>query len=149
MSFALLGGVYGVAQLDSELAAAGSESAVPGSGASTAPQGLGARPGASPRGIVSPVSLIVISGPQAFRTTMNLFSATKAWTPNRPLQAPETLQGGSEDVRAGQFEGVIRNRGVQRKPLTRFHDLRHTFATRLAAQGVPDPDLCRLRPEQP
>lgn len=38
---------------------------------------------------------------------------------------------------AGQFEDVIKNGKVQRKPLARFHDLRHTFATRLAAQGVP------------
>jgi integrase len=31
---------------------------------------------------------------------------------------------------------------VERRPLTRFHDLRHTFGTRMAARGV------RMRPFQ-
>jgi hypothetical protein len=38
---------------------------------------------------------------------------------------------------AGQFEETIRNGKLERKPLTRFHDLRHTFGTRMAAAGVP------------
>jgi integrase len=38
----------------------------------------------------------------------------------------------------GQFEEVRRKNGtVERRPLTRFHDLRHTFGTRMAAAGVP------------
>lgn len=37
----------------------------------------------------------------------------------------------------GQFEDVVRANGkVERRALTRFHDLRHTFGTRMAAAGV-------------
>jgi integrase len=38
----------------------------------------------------------------------------------------------------GRFETVIDRQGrPQVKALTRFHDLRHIFGTRMAAQGVP------------
>jgi integrase len=37
----------------------------------------------------------------------------------------------------GQFAEIKVNGKVVRKPLTRFHDLRHTFGTRMAASGVP------------
>jgi integrase len=38
----------------------------------------------------------------------------------------------------GQFEQIVRANGkVEQRPLTRFHDLRHTFGTRMAAAGVP------------
>jgi integrase len=38
----------------------------------------------------------------------------------------------------GQFEEVVKPSGdVELRPLTRFHDLRHTFGTRMAAAGVP------------
>ena len=38
----------------------------------------------------------------------------------------------------GEFESVTQPDGsVERRPLTRFHDLRHTFGTRMAAAGVP------------
>jgi integrase len=38
----------------------------------------------------------------------------------------------------GLFRDVTRPDGtVERRPLTRFHDLRHTFGTQMAAHGVP------------
>ena len=38
----------------------------------------------------------------------------------------------------GQFEEVTRKDGrTEQRPLTRFHDLRHTFGTRMAGVGVP------------
>jgi integrase len=38
----------------------------------------------------------------------------------------------------GRFEPVVRKDGeIVMRPLTRFHDLRHTFGTRMAAAGVP------------
>jgi integrase len=38
----------------------------------------------------------------------------------------------------GEFESVTKPGGqIERRGLTRFHDLRHTFGTRMAAAGVP------------
>lgn len=37
----------------------------------------------------------------------------------------------------GRFEVTVKRSKQERVPLTRFHDLRHTFGTRCAAKGVP------------
>ncbi len=43
-----------------------------------------------------------------------------------------------ERANVGRFAVVRNARGEEeRKPLTRFHDLRHKFGTRMAARGVP------------
>ena len=55
-----------------------------------------------------------------------------------PLDRSKVLKRFKAAVKAagvGQFKDVVRGGKVERKPLTRFHDLRHTFGTRVAASG--------------
>jgi len=58
-----------------------------------------------------------------------------------PLDRSKVLKRFKEAVKraeVGQFERVKGEDGkIELKPLTRFHDLRHTFGTRMAGAGVP------------
>lgn len=48
------------------------------------------------------------------------------------------FQAGIAKAEIGQFKQVKKPDGtLERVPLTRFHDLRHTYGTRLAAAGAP------------
>ena len=67
---------------------------------------------------------LVFAHPQ----TGNPFDASKL---RKRFQAAVTSAG------VGRFEIVVKRRKRERKPLTRFHDLRHTFGTHCAARGVP------------
>ena len=50
----------------------------------------------------------------------------------------ESVAVGQSARGVGQFEEVTKPSGdVELRPLTRFHDLRHTFGTQCAAAGVP------------
>ncbi len=71
--------------------------------------------------------------------------ATRTWcsrhpTLGHPLDRSKLLKRFKAAVKraeVGQFKEVVKDGKKDRRPLTRFHDLRHTFGTRMAAAGVP------------
>ena len=89
--------------------------------------------------IALPASWTAIARPPSFTGDDDLvFPHPIVGTPLDRSRVLRRFKAAVKVAGVGQFEEVKKPSGkTERKPLTRFHDLRHTFGTRMAGAGVP------------